>query len=385
MKNKICNIIIAVLFCACLFYFGIPSIQNAKFKYDENAGAKQNISVFETAFKENFEHRAEIVALHGYSQKLIGNDLVEDVAYGAMVRNDWGQITSTPEKSDLSALYEFVTRIDEQVRKQGGESLYIQAPFKILPSYEKLPLGVKSYANENADNLIKRLSDNGVSCFDLREVLVNSPLDKEKLFFKTDHHWTIDAAFYCYRQLASSLDYIKDKEFLTDENNYTRHMMENSFLGSWGRRTGEEYSGLDDFAYFEPNFETDFYVINRASGVEEVHRQGAFQDILMTKSWLEDTKEGKEGRYSLYLNGYTSEVLVENRKSKNNKKVLIFHDSFGFPLSAFMCLSAKNTTIIDVRAAFDKNIPDYIEETKPDMVLFIFNPDEADFVGLKNM
>ena len=116
-------------------------------------------------------------------------------------------------------------------------------------------------------------------------------------------------------------------------------------------------------------------MINRASGVEEVHRDGIFSDILMTKSWLLDTKEGKEGRYSVYLNGYTSEVLVENKKDRNNKKLLIFHDSFGFPLSAFMCLSAEHTTIIDVRAAFDKNIPEYIEEYQPDFILFIFNPD----------
>lgn len=390
-RNKISDLVISFIFCVLIFVFGILTfVFGGEVGYKPEASLEENIKNFENDFKEDFFRRYDVVNLHGLTQRLILNNVVEDAEYDAMVRTKWNQVTSVPGKSDLKKLDSFVSDVHDFSKQHDIQTLYIQAPFKILPSYEDvLPTGVKTYVNENVDNLLASFDKKGIDYYDLRPVLEQSHLLRNELFYDTDHHWTIKSAFYCYRQLVKFMyekyGYcsLEEMEFFSDEMNYYPFRLEKAFLGSWGRRVGELYSGLDNFDYYVPAFYTNFDVTNRAPGAKENNWSGDFYNRLMTPKWVEEEGDGiKTNRYSVYLNGYTSEVIVNNTESQNDKKVLIFHDSFGFPLSAFMCLTAKQTTVIDLRV-FEKDVFEYIEEYDPDYILFIYNPDQEDFVGLK--
>ena len=335
---------------------------------------------FEEKFKENIFIRDYVVDFHGLTQRLLRNDVVEDVKYGVMVKNEWHQLTNVPFKSELKDFKKDLEKIAEASKKANANLLYVQAPFKVLPSYEDtLPVSYKSYANENADELIKFMENKGVPCYDLRPVLENSPLYKSQIFYRTDHHWTIPAAFYSCNMLTKYLNDTynytdpKELEFLTNEENFEKIEIKNGFLGTWGRRTGRFYVEPDDFIYYIPKFATDIEAEH--TGNYEYKLRSSFYYTMMTPEYVEQSKDGiKTNRYSVYLGGYTNEIKAKNYNVTNDKKVLIFHDSFGFPLSAFISLTFGETHILDLRN-YKGDIDKYIADYKPDIVLAIYNPD----------
>lgn len=367
--------LISVFFIAFIALFCVGTCINMIFS--KSAEKKEN---FETYFKENIFLRDYVIDFHGLTQRVIRNKVIEDVRYGVLLKNDWKQLTDVPFVSDLKELKENIYKISDASKKSGANMVYVQAPFKILPSYEDiLPVSYKSYANENADKLIRDLKKREIECFDLRPVLEQSPLIKSQIFYKTDHHWTIPAAFYSYGQLTEFLNekysYIDPRElsFLTNELCFEKKELPSSFLGTWGRRTGKFYCEPDDFIYYVPNFATDIEVEHIGDNI--FHERSSFYYTMMTPDYVENSCDGiKTNRYSVYLGGYTKETKAVNYNVSNNSKILIFHDSFGFPLSAFISLTFKETRILDLRN-YKGDFEKYIENYKPDIVLAIYNPD----------
>lgn len=343
---------------------------------------REKISSFHGKYNERFFGQEELVSVYGGIQSYLGRTLIEDKAFTHLARNKDNQITTLPSKKSLNLFKTKILTMDRAAKANGVRTLYVQAPFKIMPGTETgLPKGIKTYANENADGVIEFLKDKGVDTFDLRTELKKSGMSQSELFFKTDHHWTVDAAFYSYFQLTQKLyeDYDfcskEQMEFHTNPLNYYKFEMKNCFLGTWGRRTGELFVGLDDFNYYVPAYYTNFDFTN-VDGDDVLHLKNDFYNTVMTPKYVEKSEEGiRTNRYAAYLGGYTKETRVVNNTLDSDKKLMIVHDSFGFPLSAFMCLTAKETRILDIRNYKD-SIKEYIEEYKPDVLLFVFNPDQ---------
>lgn len=370
---KLCDKIRSIFFIGFISFFCVGTCVNVF-----RSGIKDG---FESTFKENILIRDEITEFHGLTQAIMKNKVIEDVLYGSLVKNDWGQLTDVPEKSELAGLKKDVAEMAAASEKYNAEFVYVQAPFKVLPSYEDtLPVGYRSYANENADELIKYLENENITCFDLRPVLESSPLYPSQIFYRTDHHWTIPAAFYSYGELTKYLNenyaYTDpdELEFLSNPNNFDQIEMKNSFWGTWGRRTGRFYVEPDDFIYYVPKFATDIDVVHKSDD-DDFCLRSSFYYTMMTPDYVEKSSDGiKTNRYSLYLGGYTKEITAKNYMVTNDKKLLIFHDSFGFPLSAFMSLTFSETRILDLRN-YKGDIDEYIADYAPDIVLAIYNPD----------
>ncbi len=399
MAEKIKKIITVLIFLIIIFVMAVFSVCNLVEKYKDKEMPPFAPASFESDFKSNLYLRNEIIELQGYTQKLIFNNEVEDPELGAIVRNKWGQLTSLPKESSLEKFKENLDTITDACEENKIKQIYVQAPFKILPKYEKeqLPIGFSTAANDNADKIIAHMRDRGVEVYDFREVLSqNTTIPKEELFYKTDHHWTIETAFYGFTEFYKHLNGDKygisnKQEFglVTDKNNYNHITMENCYLGSWGRRTGVLYSGLDDFTYLVPDFETDIS-IKRVAGDAKYEARGNFYDVVMSPKRVDKEKFGPSEEelaagfgdngiytdlYSVYMDGFVAEMHMVNHLSDSNKKILIFQDSFGFPFSPFMALGFKETRVIDLRN-WDEDINAYISDFKPDFVITLYNPDQ---------
>lgn len=386
------------VFIAVIFAVGILSAVNLFSAHKEGKIQSVNSpSGFENDFKSNLYLKTEIIEAHGFTQRLIGNDVVEDAELGSIIKTNWGQLTSLPGESDLTKFKENLVTITDSCRKNEIPAVYFQAPFKVLPSFEKveLPIGLTTSANKNADSVISMLEAEGADVFDLRTVLEkNDEIPLRKLFFNTDHHWRIETAYFAFcrslQYLCEKYDYCSGElaRFLTDENNFRKITMENCYLGSWGRRTGSAFAGLDDFTYFVPDFATDIS-IKRIAGEAHYEATGDFYNVVMSPKRVEKEQNGPSVEelaagygngiytdlYSVYMDGYTAEMQIMNNSVASEKRILIFHDSFGFPFSSFMSLSAKETRVIDLRN-WHEDIGEYISEYKPDLVLMIYNPDQ---------
>lgn len=396
--QKIKKYITVLIFIAFIFVVGILSAVNLLSVHKEGKVQPANSpSGFENDFKSNLYLKTDIIEAHGLTQRLIGNDVVEDAELGSIVKTNWGQLTSLPGKNELEGFRNNLRTITKACRDNEIPAVYLQAPFKVLPSFERveLPTGLSTFANENVDSVISMLEAEDVDVFDLRSVLEkNDKIPQRELFFNTDHHWRIETAYYAFcrtlQYFCEKYDYCSETlyRFLTDENNFRRITMENCYLGSWGRRTGATYAGLDDFTYLIPDFDTDIS-IKRIAGDAHYEATGDFYNVVMSPKRVEKEQYGPSEEelaagygngiytdlYSVYMDGYTAEMQIVNNSVDSEKRILIFHDSFGFPFSSFMSLSAKETRVIDLRN-WHEDIGEYISAYNPDMVLMIYNPDQ---------
>lgn len=396
MNEKVKKIVMLTWFLVVIFVMGGFSVNNLyEAKKEDKVQAANSPAGFENDFKSNLFLRTDIIDMHTITQKLIGNRVIEDAELGRIVKNNWNQLTSLPGKDDLEEFKSTLNTITDACAEADIPAVYLQAPFKVLPGLEKeqMPAGLITYANENADSVIEMLKGKGTDVFDLREYLVSdSTIAHEELFYKTDHHWTVPTAFDAF---CGVVEYLNEKYDYCPENinasvlnvdNYNKITMENCYLGSWGRRTGTKFTELDDFTYYTPRFETDMS-IKRHNGSEA---SGVFENVMMNPYRLDKKTNGPSDEdraagygdngiytdlYSGYMDGYIDEFKINNNGIESEKKILIFNDSFGFPFSSFMTLTAKETRIIDVRN-WDGDIREYIMDFNPDLVLMLYNPDQ---------
>ena len=240
------------------------------------------IDAAENAVNEGAYHRQEYVELYGLSQLLMGKNIITDYNYGALYKTNYNQITFAVSDrfvpDSYMATYELVNRLQQD----DIDFLYIQLPFKIPPEQYggalQLPENVHDHANENADTFVWGLEVAGVDTYDVRDDFRSSGKTQNELFFNTDHHWTIEGAFYTTGLIADFLNQHYDMQIpegLFSAENFRFKTYEDFYLGSMGRRVGRIYGGVDDFTLITPDFETD-YTLVQIEGEGRKEQNGSF-------------------------------------------------------------------------------------------------------------
>lgn len=265
--------------------------------------------------------------------------------------------------------------------EKGAEVVFFQAPARYDPDFVDLPIEVDDKDKQNADYLYFLLkNDSNLQILNSQKLYKEQNIAFDNLFFKTDHHWNIKTAFWGYGEICKALN---KKGFNIDQtyydiNNYNINTFKNKFLGSLGVRTGGWFVGYDDFDVIYPKFETDYVKIeskNKKKGIKygAITHEGDFEEAILEGYDL--VKENKSSlAYGIYVCSDRSEVIINNRKSATDKKILIIKDSFGLPVSAFLSVCFKEERILDLRHYTEKSLSEYVEDYKPDAVVFVYNP-----------
>jgi len=95
---------------------------------------------------------------------------------------------------------------------------------------------------------------------------------------------------------------------------------------------------------------------------------------LLDKARLDNSHPFEQYTIGVYLTGDRDRFIIKNKATLSNKKILLLKDSFGVPVGAFLSLIAKEVDMLDLRYYKDEPLKDYIEKTKPDIVVFCYNP-----------
>lgn len=178
-------------------------------------------------------------------------------------------IISLSQYTSTDYEYEQTMNFKQFLDNNGIKLLYVNEPTKYLDDDIFVKnFGVETYSNRNADKFISRLQSSGVDVVDLRENIKQQGLDIEKMFYRTDHHWTTDTGLWAARIIADSLNkycgYHIDSS-IYDDKNYSKNTWNNCWLGEQGRKYGETYVGLDDYTEIKPKFDTN-YMFNTQNG-----------------------------------------------------------------------------------------------------------------------
>lgn len=362
----------------------LSGFQNFKIAYAQNVSPE--MSVIEKASKIKELAEIEIYNLtggktaynevYGGMQRALGKKVTMDAGYGELYKTYYKQITFAvaykPEqvKKSLEATVELKKSLD----KLGIPFLYVQAPFKLTNTEQALPYNKKDYSDVNVDMFLTGLKERNIDYLDLRPLLRDGEKYQNQIFFNTDHHWTIEAAFEATWHIADRLN--KDYGFSIDRKymdlaNYYSETTKNCYLGSMGRRTGHFYSGLDDFTLIKPKFTTQ-YTLTEYDSVDGVKFEGSFEEAILDKDYLQENAGVDLNRYAVY-HGDNRELVFENHM-EDKGKIMMIKDSFAIPVYSFLSLGVHEIRALDMRL-FKESVSNYAGINKPEVVILLYNGD----------
>lgn len=334
------------------------------------------ISGVENGVLNSLFAKNSFVNIYGLTANAFGNTFIRDVdtAYN-IVKDNNGQLQFIANVRDDSQAAADIVSLNESLKAKNIPFLYVQAPLKNIEGYTELPAAITDYSNSNTDKFKALLEEGGVEVLDLRESVEEDNLDKSALFYKTDHHWRIETAFWAVGKTVETLKEsyglnLDPEETYTNMASYRQKFFEQSFLGSQGRRVGQYYGGLDDFTLMTPNFETDYTVTIHKSDGRYV-REGSFEEAIIDQSLLEEG-DVFTNRYATYFGADYPEVVIENHLANQDSKILVVKDSFALPFTAFLSTMASEIRMLDLRYYTEMPIEQYVETHDIDVVLYVY-------------
>lgn len=371
--------LLAVLFLAYIFYVSTVTLPSTiinvgnYLKSEKTDILTQTIAVrdkINDEYKNMLTYRGTYtknkgayINLNGLMAQLMGQRYMNEC-----VKLDDGCLTNLLNKQDMTVPSIQLTALYNKQKEKGDAFLFVLAPHQI-PKYENiLPVGYENYSNENADDLLVLLRENNVPVLDLRDEMLKEGIKHEDAFFKTDHHWKAETGFWAYTKI---VDYLTQEKIIdsidpmyTDINEYNLVIYKNWSLGSFGKRTGSYYAGVDDFTVITPKFETNMSIDIPS---KSINRKGTFADVCL------DTTSNRldyfsSNPYEIYGHGNKDFKSYRNESAPINLKALFIGDSFSNTSLTFITSVINSCDQLDMRF-YTSNFKEYYEKYDPDIVI----------------
>lgn len=360
MKRR--NQIITIVFLLYIGFFAIGSIvlRDRTFSELENRqlAAFPEVSfssIAKGAFMEDFETymqdqiilKDELVTLHttvtyGMNVRLINGvyfasegRLIQDYSYDEAQLSE--NVSFVNDFAESYPDYHYTWLVAPTAGEIYGETLPDHAPY----DSQKQAL---SYLQENVSDKITLIIPE-------QELLMHK---SEYLYYRTDHHWTQNGAYYGYRALCEGLG-IEPKE----KDAYQVNEPSKSFYGtlySKAPRVGVEPDSI--FLYENPAgaYQVDYPEENET-------KDGLYQyENLM-----------KKDKYTVYLGG-NHPLMVIHGNGELKEPVLVIKDSYAHCLLPFLADHYAEIHVLDLRY-YHKSVSEYAKEHGIENIILINNVD----------
>lgn len=153
----------------------------------------------------------------------------------------------------------------------------------------------------------------------------------EKLYYKTDHHWTTQGAFYVFREAAASLGIEGD---VSDD--YVSYTVTDSFNGVLASKSGVGLNEKEQIDIYVPTEGDDDVVVNY---VDEGNKRTSLYD---------SSKLETRDKYGVFFGGNTS-VMDIRTVSTSRKRLLVVKDSFADCFIPFLTPYYREIVVVDPR------------------------------------
>lgn len=302
------------------------------------------LAAVKLGFLENLWAEDAFIKLNGSVTKAMDMRSYYSSKYGFYL-NDDGMIVSVYPQTSTDYEYEQLLDFRDFLAANGIRMLYVSLPNKYLDDAEiRDEFSTESYCNRNVDRLLERLRAADVPVLDLREDIVGEKLNVSDLFYRTDHHWTVEAAFWAARRIAvGGLDRFCGYDIdpaLYDKDRYLFRHWESCWVGEQGRKLSESYVGWDDYTLILPDFPTHY----RFKSGDGTFTEGGFEGFIDTERLNGDGPvPGKGLHYAYRLRDSVNLDAADG-------KVLLLRDSFSNPLAPFLSLGIRELDTLALRS-----------------------------------
>lgn len=379
----------AIIFLVFLFgfsainicYSGKEIFKEVQTSIDKKLSPKEFVTAIDTKINDKIIYKNKFVESYGYIQNLMNKNEFSNFSIVKDKEENMHYTYFGTGPNPTKELSDRTTKFAKEMENQGTKLVYLMAPDKYIKGVTEFPKGIPyAYHNETADDFLKELDENNVSNIDFRDNILNSGIDKDKLFFKTDHHWTIETSFWAFTELTRQLNEkynlnLDPNNFYRDINNYNSIIYPKSFLGSMGRKTGMLYGSVDDFNLIYPKFNTSYRYYTDSKS-QKFDLSGRFEESLILSYPFNaniDLLDSKSDKYFTYLLGNRPFVQVTNNNNPDGLKVLFVKDSLIVPTAAFFSSMCSQMDLIDPRY-YEADIVEYAKSQDYDFVFLSIYP-----------
>lgn len=186
---------------------------------------------------------------------------------------------------------------------------------------------------------------------------VSTELNKhktEKIYYKTDHHWTTLGAFYAFQAAAQSLGIEGDLS-----GNYVSYAVSDSFNGMLASKSGVNLGEKEQIDIYVPTEEDTDLIVDY---VDEGKRSTSLYD---------SSKLKEKDQYTVFLGGNSS-LLDIRTVSTSTKRLLLVKDSFANSFIPFLTPYYREIVVVDPRY-YSGTINDLMDSYRISEVLFLYS------------
>ena len=362
---------LAIVFLVIVFAIAIVNIPNFAKALGTVPGAdtiRDKINSIDGSYNDQFATKYRFVEINGVTCKVLQNEQINGTV---MLKN--GYLSYRFKESDVAPKAEKVAQLSEYLKSKDIKFSYIAIPYKNSPYDDQVPFGIYDYGNENQDAMMKALQEKGVATYDLTPLLhEKTGDDRYGAYFKTDHHWKPETAFWAHTEVAKYLSETygyKTNAKAMDMANYDTDVYKDWFLGSQGKKTGRFVAGLDDMTLIYPKWDTKVTLTKPTA--DEV-RSGSFKEAIFDKKCLEKDYYIVNS-FAAYLGNMLDLCTIQNKEGVNHGKVLVIKDSFSIAMVPYLSFMFDEVDVIDMRYYKAGTLKEYIDETKPELVIMPYS------------
>ena len=186
---------------------------------------------------------------------------------------------------------------------------------------------------------------------------VSTELNKhktEKIYYKTDHHWTTLGAFYAFQVAAPSLGIEGDLS-----GKYVSYAVSDSFNGMLASKSGVNFGEKEQIDIYVPTEEDTDLIVDY---VDEGKRSTSLYD---------SSKLKEKDQYTVFLGGNSS-LLDIRTVSTSTKRLLLVKDSFANSFIPFLTPYYREIVVVDPRY-YSGTINDLMDSYRISEVLFLYS------------
>ena len=303
----------------------------------------------ESYLSDHFPGRELWVGANAYLENAEGRGATEDI-----VRGTDGWLFTAPVSDDRETLWDNMQAITTFAEKQSVPVSMMAVPSAGAVVSDKLPALHMPYPDADLLEEARRIAGNTLHWVDLYTDFCSAE-QPERLYYRTDHHWTSEGAYRAYCLLMEELG-----QSSVPRDDFTVEQI-SGFYGTSYSKSGlwlTEPDTLELWTDSDIQAVTTVYDANRA---DPVTREGMF-----FREYLEDAD-----KYPVFLSGNHARVHIETN-ADSGKRLLVIKDSYAHALAPFLAEEYSTIDLIDLRYFKQQTISSWLEENPADEILLVY-------------